>query len=290
MKKTILLALTTLTGVAFADSTIDSTQKYAYAANAGWLNAKWSASPVEGVVVSEHVLSGRIYSANFGWIDLGDGSPSNGYAYSQSGGEFGVNNEGGRLTGLAYGANIGWISFDWVVGDDLNEPKIDLSTGKFSGLAYSANVGWIKFDASASAFLETDSMLCPDSDTDGIADWWERQNAGNLTTYNASSDKDKDGVIDLDEYLALTDPEDPKSFMQATGTYAAGATTFSLTFSSNEGRLYEIETGTDLIGWADSGLGTFAPDSGNSTTRVITIVGSPTEERRFFRAIAVKPL
>ena len=290
MKTTLLLSLGALTGVALADSTIDSTRKNAYAANAGWLNAKWSISPAEGVVVSENILSGRIYSANFGWIDLGNGSPSNGYAYSQSGGEFGVNNEGGRLTGFAYGANVGWISFDWAAGDDANEPKIDLSTGKFSGQVYSANAGWIKFDASASVFLETDSMQCPDDDTDGISDWWERQNAGNLTTYNASSDKDKDGVSDLDEYLALTDPEDPQSFLKATGSYTAGETTFTLTFSSNEGRLYKIETSTTLSAWADSGLGTFAPDSGSSTTKVITITGSPTEERRFFRATAVKPL
>jgi hypothetical protein len=49
-----------------------------------------------------------------------------------------------------------------------------------------------------------------DSDRDGIDDNWEIANFGNLTTANATSDYDKDGYTDLQEYLnqqnSETDP------------------------------------------------------------------------------------
>lgn len=295
--KAFILSLT-LASIALADSTIDATNRFAYAANGGFENWRWSSSPLEGVVVTENILFGKIYSPNFGWIDLGNGAPDNGHTYENGSGEYGVNNFSGILGGKAYGANIGWVTFDWAPGNDPNVPRIDLATGKFSGFAYSANVGWIKLDASATAFLETDSFRCPDTDNDGIPDWWEELNAGGLNPsglarYTATSDTDKDGVSDLHEYLAMTDPEDANSFLKITAsTYSAGATTYTVTFPTDSGRRYRIETSTLLtaISWGDSGLGTFSPDSSGTTTKVISIPGSATDPKRFFRVQAVVPL
>ncbi|MFH1811506.1 MAG: PKD domain-containing protein [Pseudomonadota bacterium] len=45
-----------------------------------------------------------------------------------------------------------------------------------------------------------------DSDGDGIADGWEMDKFGNLTTASATTDSDDDGVSDLDEFLRGTDP------------------------------------------------------------------------------------
>ena len=79
MKKTLWIL--TLAGLAAgfvttasADSTINATDKNAYGANIGWINFKHD-QPVapEGAVVGEYVCSGYVYSANCGWIDLGDG-------------------------------------------------------------------------------------------------------------------------------------------------------------------------------------------------------------------------
>ncbi|MDA8137500.1 MAG: right-handed parallel beta-helix repeat-containing protein [Desulfobacteraceae bacterium] len=50
-----------------------------------------------------------------------------------------------------------------------------------------------------------------DKDGDGIPDAWEFANFGNLTTANATSDFDGDGVRDIDEYLAGTNPRSKDS-------------------------------------------------------------------------------
>src|ERR1039458_7060977 len=67
---------------AFAATTIDAANKYAYGANLGWLD--WTGGSGEtatGTVIGEYVCSGYIYSANVGWINLGSGSPTHGIYY-----------------------------------------------------------------------------------------------------------------------------------------------------------------------------------------------------------------
>ena len=89
MKRLIIITTLFLPGMVLGDSTVDTTQRYSYAANGAWLNWVWDTSTPQGAVVTESLLSGFIYSANFGWINLGDGDPSNGFSYSQTAGEFG---------------------------------------------------------------------------------------------------------------------------------------------------------------------------------------------------------
>ena len=134
---------------AFAATTIDAVNRYAYAANLGWLDGRGDTN--NGVLVGLSVCSGNIYSANVGWINLGDSTPVNGTAYlNNSAADFGVNRDAaGNLRGYAYGANIGWINFEAT-----GAPKMDLVTGNFSGYAYSANCGWISL-SNATAFVQS---------------------------------------------------------------------------------------------------------------------------------------
>lgn len=56
------------------------------------------------------------------------------------------------------------------------------------------------------------TMLKPeDTDDDGLADVWERQNFGTLIASDGTIDSDKDGSSDLAEYLGGSDPSDPCS-------------------------------------------------------------------------------
>src|SRR5215472_3092441 len=123
---------------ATAATTINSTNRYSYGANLGWID--WRSDTNNGAVIGEYVCSGYLYAANVGWISLGSGVPANGIRYqNNSANDFGVNQDGlGNLRGYAYGANIGWVNFE-----NTGAPKVDLRTGVLSGSIYSANCGWI---------------------------------------------------------------------------------------------------------------------------------------------------
>lgn len=279
--KTALALFCLTSAIATAQSTISPTARYAYSANAGWLDLRPSSA--DGTRIADTSLSGYSYAANFGWIHLGDGSPSNGHTYSNtSATDYGVNlSQTGNLTGYAYAANIGWIHFEQTYG----QPRIDLRTGKFTGHAYSANIGWIPLDTTLSD-LATSTISRPDLDGDGIADAWENLFFGNLTAATATSDADGDGSSDLTEYQAGTLPENASSrFRIISHTYSAAFTEASLSFTSEATRNYRLEYDEDLVGtWTNSTLGTFAP-SGSLTTGSLT--GLTPTNRRFFRAVAV---
>lgn len=288
----VIILLASLTPVAAQDSTIDPAKRYAYSANAGWMDFRPSAE--NGTVVTDTCLSGFIYCANVGWISLGDGTPDNGFNYSNdSASDFGLNVDAiGRLTGYAYGANVGWIQFEQTYG----KPQIDMLTGQFTGEAYSANLGWMVLDTTAST-LATNSLHRPDSDLDGISDKWEFLHFKNLTTANAITDTDGDGKKDVDEYSGGTGPTDVSSrlritdisFNQVLKGEGVTITGVEITFTVEPNRLYRIEYDDDLTApWTDSGLGTFAPQSIPEDKK--TIFGLPSAQTRFFRVLAISPL
>src|ERR1700677_1358673 len=62
-----------------AVTTIDLTDRDAYAGNIGWIY--WGADTNNGAVLGDYVCSGYIYSGDAGWINLGSGNPANGIQY-----------------------------------------------------------------------------------------------------------------------------------------------------------------------------------------------------------------
>ena len=279
----ILLVLPFVGGSSFAQSTIHADVRFAWAANLGFVNFRPSAP--DGVVVGEYFCSGFAFSANCGWINLGDGEPDDGIRYSNSSGsDFGVNHDGeGRLSGLAWGANIGWVNFGWASegNGDQGEPTINLESGEFSGFAWGANVGWINL---GSGLLATAHMTIRDADGDQIADAWEIENFGDLATADAGTDNDADGDTDRDEYLWGADPSDPRS-NKRSGLKVGLDGDVVVSFRSDRGRRYQIETSTDLVTWIDSGLGEFVAAS-SPTIRRLPVSGG----RMWFRVRALLPL
>ena len=275
------LLLPLMAAGAMAASTINAVNRYAYGANIGWTD--WRADGVNGVVLSDSACTGYIYAANVGWIDMGQGVS----------GSFGVQHDGaGNLHGHAYGANIGWITFTNQdrAGNLFAGPRIDLITGRLSGFVYGANVGWISL-SNATAFVQTDSLACPDTDNDGIADSYEMRWAGNLGTMDGTTDRDGDGVSDRDEFVADSNPTDPEDFLRITafGTSLLGASS-TISWTSRPTRVYRIHQRDDLNAdtpWLDSALGLISPDAGTGTTRTLADVPSDT---RFFRVQALNPL
>lgn len=217
-----------------AATTINLPNQYAYGANVGWLDARGNVA--NGAAIGQYFCTGYVWSANCGWIGLGNG-PTNGWNYSNaSAADWGVNHDcAGYLWGYAYGANVGWITFEQSWG----RPRIDLHTGNLSGYVWSANLGWISL-SNAQAFVQTDSFLPgPDADGDGLPDPWELGKAGNLTTLSGGShDQDGDGATDMEEYGADTDPTDDAETFAVTA-YSESAGTLQWTTRST--RLYRVE-------------------------------------------------
>lgn len=297
MRSTPLLAVLLLSGAGLpshALSNISPNNSFAYGANVGWLN--WRPSAPDGVNVGILFLSGNVWSANCGWINLGDGSPANGHHYqNNSATDFGVNLEpDGTLSGLAYGANIGWINFtDTTASGKLaagSVPRIDLKTGRVQGFCYSANCGWIDLETTVSKLKTTTLDLGPDSDGDGIPDAWELKYAPNLAQLSGTGDFDHDGLSDGEEYLADTDPENAADRLRITliSTPDAGASV-SLAWTSKPSRCYQLQQQDDLFGggWVNVvSPGVISGDPGSETGAQVFDAAQPS---RYYRVLGIVP-
>jgi hypothetical protein len=285
MKLFLLVLATSVVSNAQSASTINAANRYAYGANIGWLD--WRGDSNNGAVIGDYVCSGYIYSANVGWINLGSGSPTNGIRYQNvSASDFGVNQDGlGNLRGYAYGANIGWIAFE-----DTGAPKADLFTGNFSGSVWSANCGWISL-SNAVAYVQTDTITPGPLAPDGLPIAWLLTNFG-TTNVNANADPDGDGMSNLQEYQAGTNPNDAKDSLRITSSsvsFVGGNDNDTLAWTSHPTRQYRIQQTTNLASpsWVDAGM-LLSPDSGTNTTRTLQLSGPASQ--RFLRVQAVKPL
>lgn len=217
---------------------------FAYGTNIGWINC----DPLKDarLIVGDCTLAGYLYSANVGWIHLGNGAPAMNCRYANtSAADFGVNQDGfANLSGYAYGANIGWLNFGWAAANDPNRPRFSFVDGGFSGYAYGANIGWVKL---GTGYLAISRIERPDTDFDGIADTWEMLWFNSLKSCDIGTDFDGDGQSDAAEAIADTDPSRADSFLKIVSqTYSNGQTSVALEFTTSAARLYRIEHSTDL--------------------------------------------
>jgi hypothetical protein len=83
----------------------------------------------------------------------------------------------------------------------------DMSISKVGGFAR-VGLGDV---ANGSPTVVTIGYNTADSDDDGLVDWWENANFGDLTTTDGSADGDDDGLTDADEFAAGTDPTNADS-------------------------------------------------------------------------------
>lgn len=200
-------ALAALSTSAYALS-IDASDKYAWSANAGWVNM----APTDGgVTVNADYLSGYAWAENIGWVKLG--SDAGGPYANTNAANWGVNKDAsGNLSGYAWSPSAGWINFN----PSGSQVVIDPNNGEFYGYAWGENIGWVHF-ANPPTYQVTAAY--PDTDSDGIADGADNcPNTANVDQLDTDSDgvgdacdsdDDGDGMSDVYENTYGLDPLDP---------------------------------------------------------------------------------
>lgn len=90
------------------------------------------------------------------------------------------------------------------------------------------------------------SMSFVDTDGDGLPDNWEQQYFGGLGQ-NANQDFDHDGMTNLDEYKAGTNPADPNSRFAFIRVERHPASGLVVQWASVQGESYQLQRSGDLL-------------------------------------------
>ena len=99
------------------------------------------------------------------------------------------------------------------------------------------------------------ATVCYDSDGDGMPDAWESVHFGGPTNAVAFADADGDGLLNIEEFICLTDPRDFGSRFVIRGV--TGAAPVRIEYLSASGRVYALESragfGLSAPEWRDLG-------------------------------------
>lgn len=153
-----------------------------------------------------------------------------------------------------------------------------LSTATVSTDASEANL------ANNSITCTTTILVAPDTDANGLPDWWEQQYFPNLADRIAAADFDGDGLCNGDEYLAGTDPANKASLL-AIFPLQKSLDRCSLSFPTAPGRLYEMEAASQLRPPLWSSLASNLPGTGH----LLTVTDTNLSTTRFYRLRAILP-
>lgn len=112
-------------------------------------------------------------------------------------------------------------------------------SGTLTVMAGSGDAAWIN---------QTVAVSVPDTDADGLPDWWERREFGNLTTSAGGiTDSDGDGAADVTELITGTQPASAGSLLRpqvVTGP-------LRLEWPSTAARRYRVQSSVNLKQWSD---------------------------------------
>ena len=86
-----------------------------------------------------------------------------------------------------------------------------------------------------------------DTDANGLPDWWELQYFGHLTGTDPNADADHDGMSNLAEWLAGTNPTTASSCLQLLAIPSNNPNVFVVSWPSVAGKYYRLERATNLL-------------------------------------------
>ena len=125
-------------------------------------------------------------------------------------------------------------------------PLWELGERAIAGEALYHAAGMI--NAAQQSFGPTVPSLTPlDSDADGIPDGWEEHYTGSPTGMVAWADDDRDGLANVLECIAGTDPHDTNSVLSIISVNGCAAGDQILEWRSATNRVYAVDRGTNLL-------------------------------------------
>ena len=160
--------------IAVAQSNVDPVNKHAWSENAGYSNWRDADGTAAGVAVGGTFMGGFIWAENVGFVNVGDGSPTNSISYANiDGTDSGVNIESnGDLHGMAWGEHIGWVNFDGGAMATPAQPARIECDGRLTGYVWGENIGWINLDdMTPGKFVSVEAAFVPidcDMNHDGV--------------------------------------------------------------------------------------------------------------------------
>jgi hypothetical protein len=134
------------------------------------------------------------------------------------------------------------------------------------------------FGGSAQSVLVTLS-LSPDSDGDGLPDWFELLYG--LNPNNANLDPDGDGMTNLQEYIAGTDPLDGQSYLKVNVDAAPGGV--QVWFAAVSNRTYTVQYNDSAAGGTWLRLKDLPARQTNRVETVLDV--GPGVTNRFYRLV-----
>ncbi|MCW1921863.1 type VI secretion system tube protein Hcp [Luteolibacter arcticus] len=145
---------------------------------------------------------------------------------------------------------LGSQTFAAAAGTDTPKETISLNFSKITYfyLLPDARTAFTSYDmVKNKATSGFDSVVNPDTDSDGMPDAWESAYGLSAGTNDAAGDADGDGLSNLDEFQLGTHPKSGTSFFKATlSAVPATPGSYHLTWNSVVGKTYIIEWSPDL--------------------------------------------
>lgn len=158
--------------------------------------------------------------------------------------------------------------------------------GRLTGVDYGGGRG-LAYTYDDAGNLTQKAVLAPfpDSDGDGMDDAWELEHFGTLDR-DGTGDFDGDGLLDLHEFLAGTDPTDPDSALTILPGAVVGEDGVTIEWQSVPGKTYRVQfkDSLDAQEWQDV-AGDVTADG--ATAGKIDPTGSA-QPHRFYRVLLVQ--
>ena len=121
-----------------------------------------------------------------------------------------------------------------------------------------------------------------DTDNNGLPDWWELQYFGHLTGTDPIADPDHDGMNNLAEWTAGTNPTNVASVLRLTLVSATNANNIVVSWPSVAGKNYWLQRSTNLLTGFNSVVGTNI--AATAPTNVLTDTAILPGSTRYYRA------